>query len=127
MKTITRNNDYLYLALVIVVLFAAWPECALAQQTVGNSLNQIRLTQLPPVLQIMNAVFYIGSAGFAYSGAKGLKDHTENPGSAKLAPQMAKLGVAGALAAAPSLLGTLRESTFLRGNAPSVEQFPTNF
>jgi len=119
--------DYVALALIITVLVAAWPDCAMAQQTVGTSINQIRQTQLPPVLQIMNAVFYISSAGFAYSGAKGLKDHTENPGGAKLVPQVAKLGVAGALAAAPSLLGTLRETTFLRGSAPQVEQFPTNF
>lgn len=127
MKNTNTYCEFFVLALIVAVLVAAWPICASAQQTVGTSLNQIRQTQLPPVLQIMNAVFYIGAAGFAYSGAKGLKDHTENPGGAKLAPQVAKLGVAGALAAAPSLLGTLRETTFLRGNAPQVEQFPTNF
>lgn len=118
------NKTFAY-ALVAGLALAALPDMAWAQaskDSVGNVLNQVRQSQLPAIIQIMNAVFYIAGAGFGVSGLIGLRQHAENP-STKLAPQFAKLGVGGSLAAAPSLLSALQGSTFLGSGSPAVQQF----
>jgi hypothetical protein len=125
-QTEIMNKTFGY-ALLMGLAIAAVPDMAWAQTTggIGNTLNTIRTSQFAPILNTMNAVFYIAAFGFAFSGAKGLKDNSENP-STKLAPQIAKLGVAGTLAAAPSLLGRLNESMSL-GNASNYTAFTPTF
>lgn len=122
-QTEILNKTFAY-ALVAGLAIAAVPDMAWAQG-VANTLNNVRSNQLSPIVNIMNAVFYVAAFGFAFSGAKGLKDHTENP-STKLAPQIAKLGVGGTLAAVPSLLGRLNESVQL-GNQSNYTGFTPSF
>jgi len=123
MKQVDISNKAFAYALIIGLVVAAIPDMACAQG-VAQVLESTRSGQLPVIVNTMNAVFYIVAFGFTFSGAKGLKDHTENP-STKLAPQIAKLAVGGLLAAAPAVLGSLTDSWSLGADSSYVRFSPS--
>lgn len=121
MKNNEMTKGVFQTAFLSALIFAATSDFAMAQG-VGNVVNNVGKDVQSPLLTAISVVSYIFAAGLGFSGLKGMKDHAENP-STKLAPQAAKIIVAGALAAGPSVLNALNKTTGLSGGGTTIGTF----
>jgi len=116
MKRDDFMKDIFKWGILAAVVAVAFPEVSFAQ-TIKDVIEQVQTNELPSIPNILAAGAYIGGAFLGVSGALKLKAHAENPAAEKMAPGIARLIAGGAIAAAPSILNTMRESTHLQGTA----------
>lgn len=121
-KTKLLNDVFKWGVLAAVVAFI--PEFAVAQ-TLGEALDQVRTNEIGSLPPVISAVAYTGGAVLVGSGALKLKAHAENPAQEKLAPGIARLLAGGAVAALPTLLSTLTQTTHLTGTKAYEQLNPT--
>lgn len=112
-------------SVLAAVVFAAMPDSAFAQVSVGNSLHNFRTVDLPTVPLLISVLAYTGAAALGVSGALKLKAYAENPAQEKIASGIGRLLTAGGLAALPYLVKTALDTLHLSETAARYQSIQT--
>ena len=127
-KRTIKLEDWFRLASVAFVTAAALmlPCLSWAQQggsDLAETAMNLQMDEMSQMPNLAAAICYVGGIFMMVSGTLKLKDHAENPASAKIAPGLARLFAGSGLASLPLLTGWIYSTSQVGGSTTSFISF----